>query len=292
MNRKVFKHPDWVIRGKWLDVFEFWDLWVNVDDLPIIPYHEYPQLNQYSYKNTEMACTIVWAYIDACYLYEIRPSQADMLECVTYAHDNCQYQYWKGWFADLGMRAVEKFFEQKYKKKIYYATMTWDDPSLWKLLKKWYMIGITYGGNYSYNKDYQTDIILDWNKFWTATYYHRTSIIYKDNKIRVVDSAAGNIYNVYEVKEFTALIQNGVYDPTFFIYTKETELPAPIDTKELARLVKMRNNIKTINFNCNAQIPLTTDEMYKNDLNQMIQANLTKLIDIDAMIKSWQSGMI
>lgn len=289
MNNKVFKHPDWVIKGNWLDIFEFWDLWVNADDLPIIPYHDYPQLNQYSYTQTKSACTIVWAFIDACYLYDIKPSQADMLECVTYAHDKCNYQYWRWWFADLGMRAVEKFFEEKYKKKIYYSTMTWDDPNFWKVLKKWYMLGFTYDGNYQYNKDYQSDSILDWNKFWARTYWHRTSIIYRDNKIWVVDSSAGNTYNVYEIKDFTGLISNGVYDATFFLFTKEANI---LDTKEMSRLVKMRNNNKVINYNCNKQIVQTNDEMYKNDLNQMINVNIQKNSQIDEMIKNQSVGII
>ena len=292
MNKKVFKHLDWVLVWKQLDVFEFWDLWINADDLEILPYHEYPQLNQYSYKNTEMACTIVWAFIDACYLYAIKPSQAEMLECVTYAHDNESYIYGKWWWADLGMRAVEKFFEAKYKKQLFYSTLTWDDPNFWKILKKGYMVWLTYWGNYQYNKDYQSDNILDGNKFWTKTYGHRTSMIYRDNKLWIVDSSAGNSYNVYEIKDVNGLIQNWVYDPTFFVYTKAEDLPTPIDTKEMSRLVKMRNNIRIINYNCNVQLPLSTDEMYKNDLNQMIQANIQKLWQIDEMIKKNQMWII
>jgi hypothetical protein len=76
------------------------------------------------------------------------------------------------------------------------------------------------------------------------------------------------------------------------VYTKEEDLPKPIDTKELSRLVKMRNTIKVINYNCNVQLPLTTDEMYKNDLNQMIQVNIQKLTQIDEMVKKNEIGMM
>lgn len=289
---KVFKHLDWVIKGNWLDIFEFGDLGLKVDDLPILPYHDYPQLNQYKYAKTKSACTIVWALIDACYLYEIKPTDQDMLECVEFAHTECNYQYWRWWFADLGMRAVEKFFEKKYNKKLYYSTMRWDNPDFWKLLKKWYMLGFTYDGNYAYNKDYQSDSILDGSKFWKREYWHRTSLIYKDKKIYVVDSSAGNKYNVYEVKDLIWLIQNWVYDETFFIYTKEVDLPKQIDTKELSRLVQMRNNCKTINYNCNKQITLTNDTLYQNDLREMINKNDSKIKDIDEMIKRWESWII
>jgi hypothetical protein len=289
---KVFKHLDWVIKGNWLNIFEFGDLGLKVDDLPILPYHDYPQLNQYKYAKTKSACTIVWALIDACYLYEIKPTDQDMLECVEFANKECGYQFWKWWFADLGMRAVEKRFEQKYWKKLYYSTMRWDNPDFWKLLKKWYMLWFTYDGNYAYNKDYQSDSILDGIKFWKREYWHRTSLIYKDKKIYVVDSSAGNKYNVYEVKDLIWLIQNWVYDETFFIYTKEVDLPKQTDTKELSRLVQMRNNCKTINYNCNKQITLTNDTLYQNDLREMINKNDSKIKDIDEMIKRWESWII
>lgn len=289
---KIFKHFDGCLKWVWLDMFEFGDLGVKVDNLPILPYHDYPQLNQYKYTKTKSACTIVGGYIDACYLYEIKPSQTDMLECVEYANKECNYQFGRWRFADLGMRAVEKFFEQKYNKKLYYSTITWDNPDFWKLLKKWYMIGFTYDGNYAYNKDYQSDCVLDGNKFGSREYGHRTSLIYKDNKLWVVDSAAGNSYNIYEVKDFNGLIQNWVYDATFFVFTKEEDIPKPIDTKELSRLIKIRNNCAVINFNCNKQITLTTDELYKNDLNQMINANISKITQVDEMIKSGNAGII
>lgn len=282
---KIFKHIDGLIKGNGLDIFEFGDLGVDVELLPQIPYHDYPQLNQYAYTKTKSACTIVWAFIDACYLYEIKPSQADMLECVEYANRECNYQFGRWWFADLGMRAVEKFFEQKYGKKLYYSTITWDNPSFWKLLKKWYMLGFTYDGNYAYNKDYQSDCVLDWVKFGSREYGHRTSLIYKDKKLWVVDSTAGRKYNVYEIKDFNGLIQNEVYDATFFVYTKEEDIPTPIDTKEMSRLVKMKNLIKIINFNCNVQLSLTNDELYKNSLREIIQVNIQKLNDIESMIK-------
>jgi hypothetical protein len=63
------------------------------------------------------------------------------------------------------MRAVEKFFEKKYNKKLYYSTITWDNPDFWKLLKKGYMLGFTFKGNYQLCKDYQADNVLDGTKF-------------------------------------------------------------------------------------------------------------------------------
>jgi hypothetical protein len=47
----------------------------------------------------------------------------------------------------------------------------------------------------------------------------------------------------------------------------------------------MRNNCKTINFNANKQITLTNDELYKNDLREMINKNIDKISQIDEMIK-------
>lgn len=56
---QIFKHIDGLIKGNGLDIFEFGDLGIDVEKLPQIPYHDYPQLNQYAYTKTKSACTIV-----------------------------------------------------------------------------------------------------------------------------------------------------------------------------------------------------------------------------------------
>jgi len=284
---RVFKHNDWVIKGSAIDIFEFGDLWLNADDLEIIPQHDFPQLNQYVYSNTKMACTIVWALIQSCYLYGLKPTQKDMLDCVVFAHEDdswmAQYQYGRWWRADLAMRATEKRFEKNYpEKKLYYSTVRRDEPNFWKLLKKWYMLGLIYDWNYQYNKDYQSDCILDWNKFWARTYGHRPNLIYRDWKTFIVDSSAWRSYNEYEVKDLNWLIQNWVFHEVFYVFTKEANI---VDKKETARLVRMRNNCKVINFNANKQLSLTNDEMYKNEIREMINVNNKKISEIDEMIK-------
>ena len=287
---KVFKHVDWVLKWRWLDVFEFGDLWLDIDSLEIIQKNNIPSLNQYKYSKTKSACTIVWALIQASYLYNIEITETDMLNCVEYAHTESNYQFGKWWFADLGMRALEKWFEQKYpNKKLYYSTISRDDPIFMKLLKKWYPIWLTFGGNYQYSKDYQSDNMLDGNKFGTATYWHRTTMVYRDWKVYIMDSAWGNPYNVYEIKDLPWLFQNWVYDPILFVFTKEANI---LDTKEMSRLVQMRNLIKTINFNSQKQITLTTDELYKNDLREIINKNVDKMSQIDIMIKTQQMWIV
>lgn len=290
---KVFKHVDWVILWQWLDIFEFGDLWLDVDSLDNIPKRDIPSLNQYKYSKTKMACTIVGALIQSAYLYDIKVTETDMLECVEFAHSNndgmAKYQYGKWWFADLGMRACEKWFETKFNKKLYYSTISRDDQVFIKLLKKGYPIGLTFGWNYQYSKDYQSDNVLDGNKFGTATYRHRTTMVMRDWKVYIMDSAWGNSYNVYEIKDLPWLFQNWVYDPILYVYTQEANV---LDTKELAKLVQMRNNIKVINYNCNKQIALTTDELYKNDLRETVNKNIEKQSQIDQMIKKWEIGII
>jgi len=287
---KVFKHLDWVIKGNWLDVFEFWDLGLDIEWLETLPKMDIPSLNQYKYTKTKYACTIVWALVQASYLYDVDVTENDMLDCVEFAHTECNYQFWRWRFADLGMRALEKRFEKKRpNKKLYYSTIRRDDPVFYKLLKKWYPIGLTFGGNYQYSKDYQTDCILNWNNFWTATYRHRTTMVYRDWKVYIMDSAWGNSYNVYEIKDLPWLFQNWVYDPTLFVFTQEANI---LDTKELSRLVQMRNTANVINYNANKQIVLTTDELYKNDLREIIYKNIDKVAQIDQMIKKWETWII
>ena len=114
-------------------------------------------------------------------------------------------------------------------------------------------------------------------------------MVYRDWKVVVMDSSAGNPYNVYEIKDLPALFQNWVYDPVLFVFTPEANI---LDTKETSRLVQMRNNIKVINFNCNKQITLTTDELYKNDLREIINKNIDKLAQIDEMIRKQEIWII
>jgi len=40
-----------------------------------------------------------------------------------------------------------------------------------------------------------------------------------------------------------------------------------------------------INFNANKQLSLTNDEMYKNEIREMINVNNKKISEIDEMIK-------
>lgn len=290
---KVFKHLDWALFGEWLDIFEFGDLWLDMDSLEVIKKNNVPQLNQYKYSKTKMACTIVGALIQSAYLYDLKITENDMLECVDFSHTDdswmAKYQYGKWRYADLWMRACEKRFEKKFNKKLYYATISWDDPIFIKLLKKGYPIGLTYNGNYQYSKDYQSDNVLDGNKFWTATYHHRTTMVMLDGKVYIIDSAAGNPYNQYEIKDLPWLFQNWVYDPVLYVYTKEANI---LDNKETSRLVQMRNLCKTVNFNANKLITLTNDELYKNDLREIIAKNESKISDIDGMIKKQEMGII
>ena len=237
-ENKIFVHTDWVIDWNGLDtIFEFGDLWLIVEDLPDLPKHALPEINQYVYDKTKSACTIVNAYKEACYLYEMEATQSEMLECVVFAHDIMNYTYGKWWFADMGMKAVEKFREKKYPDKpLYYSTIRRDDVEFPTLLKKWYMIGFTYKGNSKYNADYQPDCILNWDSFWVSTYWHRTSFIFRDWKLIVCDSSSGHKYNEYEIPTFTKLIANHVYDWAFYVFTKEMKY----DKNELARLTSMR----------------------------------------------------
>ena len=114
-------------------------------------------------------------------------------------------------------------------------------------------------------------------------------MVYRDWKVKVCDSSGGNKYNEYEIKDLPWLFQNWVYWETLFVFTKESNI---LDTKEMSRLVQMRNNIKVMNFNANKQIALTTDELYKNDLREIINKNIDKQVQIDQMISKWDIWII
>ena len=286
---RVFKHVDWVIKWSSIDIFEFWDLWLDVDNLKYLEKNDLPSVNQYKYTKTKSACTIVWALIQASILYDVDITETDMLDCVIFANKEMRYQFGRGWWADLWMRALEKRWENKFPdKKLYYSTIRRDSPEFSKLLKKGYPLWFTYWGNYQYSKDYQSDNILDWSKFWTATYRHRTTMLQRDNKVIVCDSSWGNRYNTYELKDLNWLFQNWVFGEMLFVFTKEANID---NTKELSRLIKMRNLVKVVNYNSNKLLWLTNDPMYQNQIREMLIVNDEKLRDIDEVRKNLDSTL-
>lgn len=281
MKQATLEIVDGCLEWSAIPVFEFGDLWIDPDSLEDIPQHNYPLINQWSYKETKSACTIVNALKEAWYLWWMEANDDEMIESVKYATTQ-NYIIGKPRYADLWMRSTEKFFEMKYPdKKLYYSTLTRDSPNFIKLLQKWYMLWCTYKGNDKYNADYRADCILDGDSFGNPTYGHRTSIKWKDGKIYVYDSYAGHKYNVYELKQFVNLVKNKVFWETFFVFTKEIN----VDSDKLKKFVQMKALTTDIEYKVNQIKSLSSDVAYKKVCDDYLKVNRNKLKDIEAEIK-------
>ena len=158
------------------------NLWIDLDVLPTIKRDKLPQVNQWKFIKSTNACTIVNAYKDLCYLWDKECNDKEMLEFIDRAVANMKYITGNGWYSSSWMNAVYKWWNKKYTWMLSnYVLITLQDIP--KVLSKWYMVGCTYRGNSSYNNDYRKDYKLDWDSFWSPTYWHRTSIYQKNNKI-------------------------------------------------------------------------------------------------------------
>lgn len=275
------EHIDGLLDGNAIDIIDFASTWLTIEDLEQITARVKPQVNQYKYKETKSACTIINAYKDACYLYDISSNDQEMLEVVDYATKNYWYVIWRWWFADIAMKTVERRWETKRSDKpLFYSCLWFDDPMLIEVLKRGYMVWCTYKGNTKYNQDYQSDCVLNGASFWVPTYWHRTSLLLEWNKIICVDSASGNVYNEYEIKDFTGLVKNKVMWEAFYVFTKEVKA----DVKEMGRLTKFRNNLTTVNYNYNQTLELTTDPEYIKFVKSTIAKNNDKIKTIDSLL--------
>ena len=271
----TFVHPDGLRDSDLINDRDYWALWVNVDDWETLSPRAIPQVNQYKYAKSKSACTIVNAYKDLCYLRDHPATDWEMIAFIDYAVTQW-YKVWQWWFADKAMKSVMEYWNATYPDKLVsYVKILRTDADFTAILKKNFMLWCTYKWNSAYNKDYQWDLILNWETFGTSTYGHRTSILLKDNKIMVEDSAAGNKYNEYELKQFTKLIQNWVYNPNFYLF-----IPQVTNKEEISRLNKMSVACQMIIDNCNIMKSLSTDPIFQNEMQQTINEIIQKQQDI------------
>ena len=222
------------------------------DNVPFIPSdRELPEVNQYAFTETKYACTLVNAYKEACYTTGVKATQEGMLWFVQEAHNKYGYVYGKGWYTSVAMNTIKKIWNEKYPEhKLDYIAVRMDNPIFLRSLQNRNMLGCTYKGNSAYNEDYQSDNILDWDQFWSPSYGHRTSLRFTDGKIYIVDSNNGKKYNIYEIKQFTKLVENSVYYPTFYLWVedKENSIVSPKKDKETIQELNILSNALSLSW--------------------------------------------
>lgn len=270
---------NWALFRDQIQDREYSALWINIDDLDTITKRNIPQVNQGKYAKSYFACTIVWTYIDLCYLWNKKSSEIEMLEFIDYCVTKW-YKVWFGRWVDSWAKHTVDYWNSKYKDKLTsYVKIMETDPDFQKVIDKWYLLGCSYGGNDLYNYDYKIDCVLDGNTFGEQTYWHRTSIMKHDDKLFIEDSYAGNPYNEYEIKDLKWLLSNGVYRQWFYLF-----FPQVTNKQEISRLNKIRVALENIISNYIDLMMLSNDKKYIEKCKNNMESEKKKLQQVKDML--------
>lgn len=223
------------------------DLGVNILELgiPTLTLHSSEIINQGEEDWTSKSCTITGAYFQAMQILQEEVSKNSWKSCLLYAKNVLWWDLW-GQYTETWCNQVKKWSNQDRSDKLMYAKIGYWTDEYWYCIKKGMLIGATYCGNASYNKD-KKDGVLEWVDFGIPTYGHRINVFFQKDAEKVFDNYAGTSYNVYAVKNLGKLVENEVFYPTFYVFFLESwigknteEIKAEKIKKDLIRLGTMR----------------------------------------------------
>jgi len=187
-------------------------------------------MNQGKHTHTKSACTIAWAYLQICQIFNKEANNTELLEVVERAHNNMWYDY-TGQLSSVWANMAVKRWNAHNEEKLLYIKIAHDDPDLHYLMfDRNFMGGATYKGNGAYGRDYRADGILNNTNFDPSTYWHRTSLY----QLWVFDSYVWWSMNEYRLwaDEYTLwkLVEDGTFYPTMYVILKESWLSTDIKT--------------------------------------------------------------
>lgn len=123
----------------------------------------------------------------------------------------------EGWYLHKAVKLVSEYlWEVKY-----YTEKTWS-KWFYAVLKKWHTIITWYRWNAEYNKDIDDDGVVGSTSVTNPTYWHAICVTYIPTieNVCVVDNYKWvKKYNVYKLKDFDALVKNGVFFQNSFYFT-------------------------------------------------------------------------
>ena len=146
--------------------------------------------NQYLQKETTSACTLYSPISAISSLYNKLFTKDDIMSMWNYAVKNYWYKQWVGNYAETGVKAVCKRWNESNpsQKVVYFKTYHWSEEA--KIaLEKWYALCSSIGGNSKYNED-RYDGVLNLKDHWKQTYWHAIPVYKVDGKYTVADSLA------------------------------------------------------------------------------------------------------
>jgi len=229
---------DW---AKSHDLETDWDigaLWLDENQIKEISWRKLAKFNQWKYTETTHACTMVWAVREYCYQNDIEFSVWLMLDVVKYAEKERWYVIGSGWNSSIGMSAVRKFFWDENN----FVKIQYNDPIIAKIYSNNNVLGITYKGNYDWNKD-SDDWELVGKRFEPTTYWHRTSTQFDidQKKIFINDSYDWSKGNVYHIQHLLELVNWVNIYPTFYYWIPKVKKEDEV--KEIFTIIQWYDKI-------------------------------------------------
>lgn len=146
--------------------------------------------NQYLQKETTSACTLYNPLSAISSLYNKLFTKDEVMSMWNYAVKNYWYKQWKGNYAETGVKAVCKWWNESNpsQRVVYFKTYHWSEEA--KIaVDKWYALCSSIGGNSKYNED-RYDGVVDMTDHWKQTYWHAIPVYKINGKYTVADSLA------------------------------------------------------------------------------------------------------
>jgi len=198
---------------------------LSIGNIPKIKSWIWLKYNQWNKFLTSSACTIVSRVRTVLYiissLFWLEPTEWQVDDAVRYAIKDSWYVEWKWWRVYMWVNSVRKYWnETNPDKQVTSAAINFYHEDFWEVFKRVPLVS-SYKWNLEYNRDYQTDCVLDLKKLETEySYWHCIAETF-DEKVMVHDNYHPKKYNEYEIKHLSDLIKNWVQSRRYSRNKKE-----------------------------------------------------------------------
>lgn len=237
-------------------------------------------------------CTLYSAFgaVSDLFNYEWKQKEIDEMVEESYKRWRVKGQWW---YIKSAVDLVADYWNEHHSdlwKVVYYRISLYDTELVDKILQKNYTLCSWYQWNQTYNRDRNEDWILNWTKFWTATYWHAVSWIGRNGKRYIKDNYKGRVSpsnkklatNIYEVEHKPQeLVSGGCYYANAYLYTKVQNV------EEIKRLNEFKSAL-SVAIEQNSKLwHLTNDTNYQWILHYTNEKHRAKLRDIEEQLKKY-----
>lgn len=258
--------------------------WSEVDKLPVLVQQD-TKIYEY-HQWTTPHCTLYSAFWAVSDLFNYEVTKQEITDMVEESYNRGRVK-WEWWYVKSAVDLVADWWNENHSdlgKVVYYRVSLYDTEIVDRILTKNYTLCSWYRGNKDYNADYNADGILNWVSFWTATYGHAVSWIWREWKRFIKDNykgrASGGVStNIYEVEHTPAeLVKWWTFYPNAYLYTRVDNL------EEIKRLEEMKTKLlKAIELHSELR-HLTNEKNYQSILHYVNDKHRDKIKTVEAML--------